>query len=136
MTLTILKYLNKYIPILILLNVLLIGVGYLSGSLTEIDLLPGDVAVLSSAFSIIALITLIIFLRGQTKEPESQTLHTLLSLSLKFLLDMILAFIWFIVAKKTSLISVLLYFVIYLTLTLFSLIVILNTLKNKFLLNK
>jgi hypothetical protein len=44
---------------------------------------------------------------------------------------MVLAFIWFIVAKKTSLPSVLIFFVLYLTLTLYSIWVILKTLKNK-----
>jgi hypothetical protein len=58
-------------------------------------------------------------------------LHSLVSISLKFLLEMLLALVWFIVAKKTSLTSVFIFFVIYLTLTLFSLSIILKTLKNK-----
>jgi hypothetical protein len=41
--------------------------------------------------------------------------------------------LWFIVAKKTSLQSVLMFFVLYLTLTLFTLCVILKTLKHKVL---
>jgi hypothetical protein len=41
--------------------------------------------------------------------------------------------LWFIVAKKTSLQSVLMFFVLYLTLTLFTLWVILKTLKHKVL---
>jgi hypothetical protein len=44
---------------------------------------------------------------------------------------MVLALIWFIVAKKTSLISVVLFFVLYLALSLFSVWVILKTLKHK-----
>jgi hypothetical protein len=43
--------------------------------------------------------------------------------------------LWFIVAKKTSLPSVLMFFVLYLSLTLFTLWVIMKTLKNKALHN-
>jgi len=100
-------------------------------SVTNLNLPGSDIAIPSSVFSLITLITLIIFLRGQKKEPESQTLHSLVAISLKFLLELVLVLIWFIVAKKTSLPSVLIFFVIYLTLTLFSIWVILKTLKNK-----
>jgi len=96
-----------------------------------IHILLSDIAILSSLFSVIALITLVIFLKGQTKEPGSQALYSLVSVSLKFLLEMALALIWFIVAKKTSLISVLLFFVLYLALSLFSICIILKALKNK-----
>jgi hypothetical protein len=110
---------------------LLLGAGYLLVSIAYINLLYSDIVILSLVFSIIALITLVIFLRGQTKESDSQTMHSLVSVSLKFLLEMVLALIWFIVAKKTSLPSVIIFFVLYLSLTLFSIWVILKTLKNK-----
>jgi hypothetical protein len=42
-----------------------------------------------------------------------------------------LALVWFIVAKKTSLQSVLMFFVLYLALTLYTLWVIVKILKNK-----
>jgi len=126
-----LKPLHRYILLLLLLNILLIGTGYFLISSGSLNLSFIEITILSPLFSIIALITLVIFLRGQTKEPDSQTLHSLVSISLKFLLEMVLALVWFIVAKKTSLTSVLIFFVIYLTLTLFSVWVILKTLKNK-----
>jgi hypothetical protein len=53
----------------------------------------------------------------------------------KFLLELGLVAIWFIVIKKTSLQSVLVFFVIYLTLTLFSIFIIFKTLKNKLIQN-
>jgi hypothetical protein len=53
------------------------------------------------------------------------------AISLKFLLEMILALVWFIVAKKTALPSVLIFFVLYLALTLFTVLIILKTLKNR-----
>ena len=126
-----LKPLHKYILFLLLLNILLAGAGYILTSAVNINLLCSDIVILSLIFSIIAFITIVIFLRGQTKEPDSQTIHSLVSVSLKFLLEMVLALVWFVVAKKTSLTSVLIFFVIYLTLTLFSIGIILKTLKNR-----
>jgi len=126
-----LKPLHRYILLLLLLNVFIAGSAYFLVTFQNINLLFTDIVILSLFFSIIAIITLVIFLRGQTKDPESQTLHSLVSIGLKFLLEMVLALVWFIVAKKTSLPSVFAFFVIYLTLTLFSVLIILKTLKNK-----
>jgi hypothetical protein len=47
------------------------------------------------------------------------------------LLEMLFALLWFIAAKKTSGKLVLLFFVLYLAFTLFSVFIILNTLKTK-----
>jgi hypothetical protein len=86
---------------------------------------------LSLVFTLLVLLTLVIFFRGESQEPESRTMHNLISVSLKFLLELILAFIWFFIAKNTSLPSVILFFVIYLTFTLFYVVAIVKTLKNK-----
>jgi hypothetical protein len=126
-----LKPLSRYLVLLLLLNVLIAGAGYLILNLTGLKLSFIDIPLLSALFSVIALITLIIFLKGQARDPEGQTLFTFVSVGLKFLLELILALVWFIFAKKTSLPSVLIFFVLYLTLTLFSLLIIMKTLKNK-----
>jgi hypothetical protein len=107
------------------------GAGTLVVSFTEINLKSTEIDILSSLFSVIVIISLGIFLKGQSKEAESQTLHSLLSVSIKFLLELVLALVWFIVAKKTSFPSVLLFFVLYLSFTLFLVWVILKTLKDK-----
>jgi len=126
-----LKPINKYIIIILLLNILLIGTGYILPPLIKNNFIITDLVLISLLFSLTTLISLIIFLRGQTKDPESQTMHSLVSVSLKFLLELVLALFWFIVIKKTGLPSVLIFFIIYLTFTLFSVWVILKTLKNK-----
>ncbi len=123
--------LRKYILYLVILNVLFYVAGYLLISTGVVVFLFSDLIILSSLFSFISLITYFIFLKGQTKEPDSQTMHSMVSISLKFLFEITLALVWFIVAKKTSFLSVIMFFVIYLTLTLFSLSIILKTLKNK-----
>ena len=127
------KPLLKYILILLLLNTILLGTGFFLISYFKLNLLYSDIGILLTAFSVITLITILIFFRGQDKEPDNQTLHTLVSVILKFLMELVLALIWFFIAKKTSLTSVIMFFVIYLTLTLFSIGVILKALKNKLL---
>jgi hypothetical protein len=123
--------LHKYLLQLLLLYVLLLAAGYLFVSLVNPKISLNDIVILLTVFSFISLITLFIFFKGQPKEPDSQTLYILVAISLKFLLEIVFALIWFIVAKKTSLPSVLMFFVLYLTLTLFNIYIILKTLKNR-----
>ncbi|MBK7132067.1 MAG: hypothetical protein IPH69_04355 [Bacteroidales bacterium] len=125
------KPIYKYSLILLCINILIGSAGYLYVTYSDTALSLSNILLLTLLFSIIALITIIIFLRGQTKDPESQTLHSFVAIGLKFLLEMFLALVWFIVAKKTSLPSVLIFFVLYLTLTLFSVSIILKTLKSR-----
>jgi hypothetical protein len=128
-----LKLIHKYLLQLSLLFILLLLSGYLFESVVNPEISLGDIVILSTVFSLIAFITFIIFLKGQEKEPESQPLYSIVAIGLKFLLEIVSALLWFIVAKKTSLQSVLMFFVLYLTLTLFTIWVIVKTLKHKVL---
>jgi len=125
------RQIYKYVLWLIVINIFLAASGFLIISLSSLNLLLKDIIILSSLFSVISVITLTIFIRGNTREPDSQAMHTLVSVSLKFLLDMILALVWFYISKKNSLTYVFIFFVIYLTLTLFTLFVILKILKAR-----
>ena len=129
------RQVHKYFLLLMLLYILLLSFGYLFSTLVNPGFSLSDIVISLTVFSIIAFITLIIFFKGEAKEADSQTLHILVAVSLKFLLEIIFALIWFIVVKKTSLSSVLMCCVLYLTLTLFSQGVMLMTLKNKALQN-
>jgi len=111
--------------------VLLLGTGYLLVSVGGLNISFCDIAILSSFFSVIALVALIVFFRGLGKEPDSQTIHTLASVSIKVILELLLALIWFIIAKKISLSSILIFFTLYLSVTLFSIWVILKILRDK-----
>jgi hypothetical protein len=128
---TFLSKLNKYPLRLLLLYIVLLLSGYLVVSLVNPKISLVEIVILSTVFSFIAFITLLIFFKGQSKEPDSQTLYILVAVSLKFLLEIVFALIWFFVAKKTNLASVLMFFVLYLCLTLYSMLIILKTLKNK-----
>ena len=125
------RQIYKYVFILTILNIILGGTVLLLRSLFGTDIGFKNVFILSLSFSAISAVTLIIFFRGRDRDSDSQTLHTLVAVSLKFLLDMILALVWFFISKNTSLSSVFVFFVIYLTLTLFTLFVILKVLKNR-----
>jgi hypothetical protein len=127
------KKVFKYFLPLLLFYVLLLSSGYLFVLVVNPKISLADIVILSTVFSFIALITIIIFFKGQTKEPDKQTLYTLVAVSLKFLLEIVFALLWFILAKKTSLQSVLMFFVLYLALTLYAIWVIVKTLKNKVL---
>jgi len=126
-----LKPLSKFIIYLAVFEILVLNAGYLIVSNYTTELHFSEVAFLSLFFSFITLIVLIIFFRGQSKEPGSQTMHTLVAIGLKFLIELVLAVIWFIIAKKTGLPSVILFFVLYLAFTLISVFIMLKTLKNK-----
>ncbi len=112
-------------------NILLIINGLLLKSLPPINLFYRDIIVLSLSFSVISAVTLTIFFRGRAREPDSHTMHTLVAVSLKFLLDMVLALIWFFISKKSTHTSVFIFFVIYLTLTIFTFFIILKMLRHR-----
>ena len=116
---------------LILFSVSLVVAGCIVKIFAETDFSTGDLIVSVSVFALISFVTLSIFFNGQKKAPESQTLHSLVAISLKLLLEMLFALIWFIVAKKIGLQLVLLFFVLYLAFTLYSVFIIVKTLKTK-----
>lgn len=121
----------KHILLLIFLEILILIAGYLVASNFNIGVLFSEIALLSVVFTLISLLTLFIFFRGQAKESGSQTLHTLVSVSIKLLIELVFAFIWFFIVKKTGLSNVLLFFVLYLAFSLFSILTILKALNYK-----
>lgn len=125
------RSLIKSVLLLVLLEVVILVAGLLVVRYVIIELSFTDIVAVSAGFMFINLLSLIIFFRGQSKEPAGQTMHSLVSISLKFLVELAFAFAWFLIAKKTGLSSVLLFFVLYLTFTLFSVMILLKTLKNK-----
>jgi len=122
-----LKYFLLLLSLLLILNL----TGILLGSIINTDIRPTDLQYLSLSFFAVSLIVLLLFFKGQTGDKKSQPLFSFVATTLKFLFELVIALVWFIVAKKTSLSCILLFFVLYLTFTMFSIWVILNTLKNK-----
>jgi hypothetical protein len=114
-----------------LLDLLLLLAGYLLVNFTDVTLHFSEIAILTLCFSAIILLSFYIFSRGLKKEPASRTMHLLAAVAIKMLLEMVLALVWFIVAKKTFTSSILLFFVLYLAFSLYSIFLMLNTLKHK-----
>lgn len=125
------KPLPKYFLALLVMELFIIICGFLIVRNFKTSIELNEILVLSVVFTFLSSLTLVIFFRGQSEEPAAQTMYTLVSISLKFLIELVFAVLWFIIAKKTGPQSVLLFFVLYLAFTLFSLYVILKTLKNR-----
>lgn len=68
---------------------------------------------------------------GKNKKPELQALFTLAAVGLKLLLPAILAVVWFAILKKTSHADVLLFFVVYLTISIAAVMLIVKNLGNQ-----
>jgi len=117
--------------ILLLFATLVIASGYLIITWTHLAISFSDLLILTTGFSVITLVVFFIFLRGTSREKGSQVLHLLVALSLKLLLELIFALVWFLVVKKTKQGTVVLFFVLYLAFTLFSILSMLNALKYK-----
>lgn len=116
---------------LLIFDILIFSVSILIINITEIKINPEDLFLLLLIFSLITIVYLLIIIRGRKKSTESSTLHLLTATAVKLFSEMILALIWFIAVKKTGVESVILFFVLYLAFTLFSILIVLNTLKTK-----
>ena len=122
---------KKNILGLFFLDILLFFSGYLLLSFVNLNITLSEIIILIICFSAIVFLALYIFHRGINKEAATHTVHILAALSIKILLEMVLALFWFFLGKKTSTSSLLLFFVLYLAFSMFSIYLMLNTLKNK-----
>jgi len=129
-----LKTLTKQLLNLLLLLIIIFVTGFLLTRFIDIGLGFTDIIAVSGGYTLITVLIFMIFFRGLNKPPDSQTMHSMVAIVIKFLMELVFAFTWFFLAKKTGLSSVLLFFVLYLTFTLFSVIIILKALKDKSLL--
>lgn len=125
------KLFKKYFLLAALLELAVIAGGYSVFRTPRGGICFTDVLFLSILFVAVTFVTLLIFIRGQGKDPGSQTMHTLVAVTLKFLIELAVTLVWFFLAKKRGLTSVILFFVLYLAFTMFSVYIILKTLKNK-----
>jgi len=122
---------RKNVISLSILASLIVLAGYLLTAVSNSNLGFSDIVILTLCFSAINILTLYIFFRGRKREPGSQAMHIMFAISLKMLIEMVLALLWFFVAKKNSADSLVLFFVLYLAFSLFSIFCMLKTLKNK-----
>jgi hypothetical protein len=107
------------------------GIGSLTLLLLEAEKYLPDLLILSSVFTVIIIISIVIFIKGQSKTPQSRFVYTFSSMGVKLLLEMVLAVLWFVVAKKNHIELFFMFFVLYLAFTLFLVLTILKTLNKK-----
>lgn len=125
------KSVLSHIFYLLLLTLIITAAGYGISAAAKINILSSDILILTSLFAFVTLTAIVVFTIGARRQPRNQTFLSLVALGLKFILEMILALVWFFIAKKTGAASVVLFFLLYLAFTLFLIFVILNTLKDK-----
>lgn len=130
MTNLLLSFRHYLIRLLLLVSVILAG-GYLLLTFTGLNIQQGDLLILTGCFAFISGLSLFIFYRGQKKEPQARIMHLLVAMSLKMLLELVFALMWFFIGKKTAVTSLILFFVLYLAFSLFSIILMLKTLKYR-----
>jgi hypothetical protein len=126
-----LKSFLKYLIFLFLFTITIAAVGFLIVYSFNSYMTLKNLIYLLLTFAAISFTTLFIFFRGQTKEPVVQFVYTFSAISLKFILSAVAALVWFVVVKKVQTQYVLLFFILYLSFTFFSVMVILKVLNNK-----
>lgn len=92
-----------------------------------------ELIVLSSVFTAVVIVSIVIFFKGQLRPSQKSFWYTFASLGTKLLLEIILVFLWFVFAKKNNIEMVFIFFVLYLAFTLFLILTILKTLNKKLL---
>jgi len=122
---------RRFLTGLLLICFFIITAGYLLVRFTEIPIVFNDILILTASFSAIGIISAVIFTLGLRKGPEARTMYLMVASTIKLLLEMVLALLWFLIVKKTYMASVILFFVLYLAISLVSIFFMLNTLKSK-----
>jgi len=121
----------KYFGQLILLTFIILTSGSLIIRRTELPVDPSSFLSLTVIFAVVNGVSLAIAFAGQGKDKRDQPAYTLASISLKLLAEMVIALIWFFDEKKSGAPNVLLFFILYLSFSLFSIIAMVKTLNNK-----
>lgn len=125
------KDFKKWFVWLLLMDAVVFCTGFLLGKLPGVVVSAGDLAILVLSFTFISVVILLVFFTGLRKDQAGRTMHILVAISLKLLLELVLALLWFFIAKKTSLTSLYLFFILYLPFTVFTTFAMFNTLKTK-----
>ncbi|HNV65663.1 MAG TPA: hypothetical protein PK596_00905 [Bacteroidales bacterium] len=88
-------------------------------------------AFLTAGFTLTAFIALLIFFNGYHSDRERSVFMTLIALGLKMVLCFVLALLFFLVFKNKSTGSVVLFFILYLAITVYVVLTFTGVLKKK-----
>ncbi len=92
---------------------------------------PGSAVVLTGAFSLAAFASLLAFFNGFNSDTAKSVLFTLIALVIKTLLSLIIALLYLVVFKNDQTGSVILFFILYLTFTVYVIYTFTRVLKKK-----
>ena len=116
---------------LLLLLLAVIAAGLILKEAFSLEYTIKYLVVVSLMFTVSTAVAMIIFFRGVKRDVKEQAMYSLLAISSKFLIELVMVLSLFVIAKKTSMTYVILFFVLYLSFTMFSIRTILKTLKGK-----
>ena len=106
---------------------------FIAGRLTIPQLLPelnlNSFYLTLSYFLIVNVLVLILFFKGSSKNPEKAIVYTLLTISLKFILYISFILIYYLITKNLSKGYLIIFFLLYLTFSFFTLFAVLKELK-------
>ena len=94
---------RKYLTGLLWVCLTLLAAGYLLSRFIPVPFLFTDLLLLTVSFSAIGITAALISRSGLKKGAEGGTMYLMVALSVKLLLEMVLALLWFVVVKKTYL---------------------------------
>ena len=119
-----------------LLNAIILSLSLLLSGLIINRLFPGtadksSLEILVVSFFILSSVVLSLNFFGSQKEAGSQTLYNFAAVGVKFVLAAVIALLYFEAFKKSGLNNILLFFILYLTFTVYLMIVIVKSLKNR-----
>ena len=120
----------KSLSLLILLSLTFLTAGLLAGYLFPSYVNRESLLIMVPVFFFIAALSLAIFFNAGRRDPDQRIVRTFVALSLKTILCLAFALIFFLVLKKKDSGTVILFFIIYLGFTLFVVFSMLNTLKK------
>jgi len=120
----------KSLSLLILLSLTFLFTGLSASYLFPSYVNRESLLIMVPVFFFIAALSLAIFFNAGRRDPDQKIVRTFVALSLKTILCLAFALIFFLVLKKKDSGTVILFFIIYLGFTLFVVFSMLNTLKK------
>ena len=102
-------------------------------------LIPGQISGISrnqflltlSFYFLVNLVVISLFFKGKRKDPKKSLLYTFSAISAKFLLYLLFIVIYFLVTKNLSTTYLIVFFILYLAFTFFTVLAIVKALKAK-----
>ncbi len=111
----------------LLILLLLLGLNKISPQSFPIN----DILLLTGGFTVIAMAALVIFFNGTEGKGEKRVFATLIAIGVKMLLSFVLALLFIVVFKNKETGSVILFFILYLSFTVFVILTFLRIIRRK-----